>query len=444
MNPKSTPEHASTSPLPAPALRADQRRRLIVGGMVAAVSAPGLLGTAAAQARGRPIRIGFVSPRTGPLAPFGEGDSFVVAEMRQRLAGGITVNGVLHPVEILDKDSQSNGNRASEIAAALIKSDKVDLMLAASTSETVNPVADQCEINRVPCLTADNPWQPYFFGRGGKPDKGFDWTYHFFWGLEDIIKVFTTMWNSVPTNKVVACLWPNDAEGRAFSDPKIGFPAAMQAQGFTVVDRGRFQPAQNDFSAQISAFKAAGTEIVTGALTPPAFATFWTQAAQQGFKPKVATIAKALLFPAAVGSLGDRAVGLTTEVWWSPGSPFKSGLTGQTAAQYCAAFEAATGKPWTQPLGFRHALFEVAVDVLKRTRDIDSPAAVRDALAATDYASIVGQIKWTGQPVKNVCKTPLVGGQWTAGTKFKHDLLIVSNDSARNVPVQRAMQPLPL
>lgn len=416
------------------------RRAVIAAG--AGLAAPALLLPAAAQPRGRPVKIGFVSPRTGPLAPFGEGDEYVVAEIRKLLAGGITINGTSHPVEILYKDSQSNANRAAEVTAALIKSDKVDLVMAASTSETVNPVADQCELNKMPCLTTDNPWQPYFFGRGGKPDRGFDWTYHFFWGTEDLISVFTGMWGSLPTNKVVGALWPNDAEGLAFADPKLGFPGAMAAQGFKLVDGGRFQPAQNDFSAQISAFKAANVEIVTGVLVPPAFATFWTQAAQQGFKPKIASIAKALLFPSAVNTLGARGVGLTTEVWWSPGSPFKSGLSGQTAAQYCAAYEAATGKPWTQPVGFRHALFEVAIDALKRSKSIDSRTAVRDAIAATHYSSLVGPVKWGGQPVKNVCRTPLVGGQWVAGTKFPHELVIVNNDNAKAVPVQRKIVPL--
>ena len=29
-----------------------------------------------------------------------------------------------------------------------------------------------------------------------------------------------------------------------------------------------------------------------------------------------------------------------------------------------------------------------------------------------NYNSIVGPVKWGGQPVKNVTKTPLVAGQW--------------------------------
>ena len=88
------------------------------------------------------------------------------------------------PVEIIVKDSQSKENRAAEVAADLIHKDKVDLLLVASTPETTNPVGDQAETNEVPCISTMSPWQPWFFARGGKPDAGFKYTYHYFWGLE--------------------------------------------------------------------------------------------------------------------------------------------------------------------------------------------------------------------------------------------------------------------
>jgi branched-chain amino acid transport system substrate-binding protein len=309
-----------------------------------------------------------------------------------------------------------------------------------------------CEMNGVPCITTDAPWQSYFFGRGGTPEKGFDWTYHFFWGVEDLIGVFTNMWTTLPTNKVVGALWPSDAEGNAYSDAKFGFPGALQAKGFKLIDPGRFDLATSDFSEQIRMFKNEKVEIFTGVLPPPAFATFWSQAGQQNFKPKIATVAKAILFPTAVEALGDRGADLTTEIWWSPSFPFKSGLTGQNAAELCAAFEDETKKQWTQPIGFLHALFEVALNVLKRTKDIDSPAAIRDAIRTTDYNSIVGHIAWEGKPVKNVTKTPLVGGQWVpgwkfkewiAGQKFKNDLVIVNNATEESIGTQRELEPLP-
>jgi branched-chain amino acid transport system substrate-binding protein len=43
-------------------------------------------------------------------------------------------------------------------------------------------------------------------------------------------------------------------------------------------------------------------------------------------------------------------------------------------------------------------------------------------------------VKWTGQPVKNVSKTPLVAGQWQRrGDKF--ELVIAENKTAPEIPV---------
>ena len=55
-------------------------------------------------------------------------------------------------------------------------------------------------------------------------------------------------------------------------------------------------------------------------------------------------------------------------------------------------------------------------------------------MVATNYQSIVGPVQWTGKPVKNVTKTPLVAGQWQRkGDKF--ELVITANKPAPNIPV---------
>ena len=197
---------------------------------------------------------------------------------------------------------------------------------------------------------------------------------------------------------------------------------------------GRFQSMTDDFSAQISAFKSAGVEIVTGVVIPPDFTTFWTQAAQQDFNPKVVNVAKASEFPQAMQGLGDRADGLSVEVWWSPHHPFGSGFTGQSSAELAADYEAETGRPWTMPLGFKHSLFEVAIDALGRTEDPTDPDSIADAIRATSYASVVGPIDFSTGPVPNIAKTPLVGGQWRVenGTPI---LDIVENGSAPDIPL---------
>jgi branched-chain amino acid transport system substrate-binding protein len=406
-----------------------------------AIAAPAMFGMLPAQAADNVIRIGHVSPKTGPLAGFGEADGFIVEQVRGILSKGLSNGGKTYKVEIVTKDSQSSASRASEVASELILSDKVNLLVGSGTPDTTNPISDQAEVNEVPCITTNCPWQPYFFGRKGDPAKGFTWTYHFFWGLEDVIGAFLALWDEVPNNKVIGGLFPNDADGNAWGDAQRGVPPAYKKAGYKLIDPGRYQPLNNDFTSQISAFKAAGCEIVTGVMIPPDFATFWSQAAQQGFKPKIVTIGKALLFPSAIDALGERGNGLSSEIWWSPNHPFKSGLTGQGCQALADAYTKASGKPWTQPIGFQHALFEVAIDVLKRTKNLNDPKSILAAITSTNYQSIVGPINWSGKPVKNVTKTPLVGGQWQR-KDGKFHLVITENKTAPNIPVGGKLLPL--
>lgn len=409
-------------------------RRTFLTGAAATLAAPAILTSSRAYAATPTLRVGHVSPRTGPLAGFAEADDYVLSAVQKVFAGGIENNGKTWNIEIISKDSQSNPNRAAEVAADLILGDEVDIIVAASTPDTVNPVADQAEINEVPCITTDCPWQPYFFGRNGVPGEGFASTFHFFWGLEDVIGAFLDMWGNTGVAKTVGGLFPNDADGNAWGHPELGLPTPLAGAGYNLVDPGRYQPLSDDFSNQIAAFKAAGCEIVTGNMIPPDFATFWSQAAQQGFNPKIVTIGKALLFPSVIESLGDRGDGLSSEVWWSPNHPFASSLTGASSKELADGYVADSGRPWTQPIGFKHALFEVVADVARRAEDLEDPEAITAAIPATNLDTIVGNVNWSNGPINNVTKTPLVAGQWQKqGDRF--ELEIVANAAAPEIPV---------
>ncbi len=414
--------------------RRNIQRRKVLTGAATVLAAPAILRTTQSYAANPVLKIGHVSPRTGALAGFAEADNFVLDAIAKKFSAGIQNNGKTWTVEIISKDSQSNPNRAAEVAADLILRDEVNIIVAASTPDTVNPVADQAEINEVPCITTDCPWQPYFFGRSGVPGKGFQNTYHFFWGLEDVIGAFLDMWGQSGVGKTVGGLFPNDADGNAWGDAENGLPKPLAQAGYNLIDPGRYQPLSDDFSSQIATFKEANCEIITGNMIPPDFGTFWAQSAQQGFSPKVVTIGKALLFPSVVESFGDRAVGLTSEVWWSPGHPFSSSLTGESAKELANSYTANSGRPWTQPIGFKHALFEVVADVIKRADDLENSQAIVSAIAATNLNTIVGPVNWAKGPINNVTKTPLVAGQWQRDGK-DIDLKIVANSAAPYIPL---------
>src|SRR5271169_1266806 len=399
------------------------------------------------------FKIGYVSPQTGPLAAFAEADNFVISNFLNTVKDGVKVGSATLPVEVVVKDSQSNPNRAAEVAKELIVSNKIDLMLVASTPETTNPVSTQCEIEEVPCISTVAPWQPWFIGRqanpaGGPPAwKPFNYTYHFFWGLEDVIAVFTNMWGQVNTNKSVGGLFPNDGDGNAWGDKMVGFPPVLEKLGFRLTDPGRYQNLTDDFSAQIAAFKKDQCEIITGVMIPPDFTTFWEQAAAQGFKPKGGSVGKGIPFPVAVEALGKNGNNLSSEVWWSPSHPFKSSLNGMSAKDLADAYQKASGKQWTQPIGFVHALFELSVDIMKRSGDVGDNKAIVKAIAATNLNTVVGRIEWGQKNLppfaqRNVAKTPLVGGQWRLREGSKYDIVITDNRPAPAIPVAGKMEPI--
>lgn len=385
------------------------------------------------------LTIGFVSPVTGALAPFGEVNTFVADQMEEYFADHpLTLDGTTYDVRIVVKDAASDSTKAGDAASDLIYDDGADLIIAGGTPDITNPVSEQCEANSVPCITSVAPWQPFAIRDGDEP-ADLAYSYHFFWGLEDVSAVYADIWSQVDNNGKAGGLFSDDPDGQAWS---ANFPALTADSGVTISNPGLFPNGTKDFSAQISRFKAERDEVLVGVPIPPDFTTFWKQAAQQGYRPKVATIGKALLFPSSVEALGAIAENLSTEVWWTPTAPYTSSLTGQTARELADAYSKETGKPWTQPLGFAEAMFEVAVAAVEKAGSTD-PEAITGALADLELTTIVGGIAWgSDENVPSyVAKTPLAGGQWRQ-IEGRWDLVVVQNELAPEVPLAGAPEPI--
>ena len=71
----------------SPGAVAINRRALIAGGL-GLVATPAVLHTIPVNAQSKSIKIGHVSPRTGPLAGFGEADGFILDQVRASWARG--------------------------------------------------------------------------------------------------------------------------------------------------------------------------------------------------------------------------------------------------------------------------------------------------------------------------------------------------------------------
>jgi len=421
------------------------RRGLIVSAGAAGLAAAARPYGAFAAAPEATLKVGFISPRTGALGGFGETDGYVLELVRKALASGYKVRDKTYGVEILDRDTQSDPARAGQLAKTLIDSDKIDMMLATSTPEVVNPVADASEAAGVPCLSTVMPWESWYFGRGAKPGQPspFKWTYHFSFGGAEFHKCYVSQWNLIPTNKKVGILYPNDADGNAVREH---LAPALAKSGFTIVDAGPYEDGTTDYSAQIAKFKAEKCEIFNSFPIPPDFAAFWRQSAQQGYTRmvKIAQIAKACLFPSEVIALGNLGYNLASAAYWHKAFPYKSSLTGVSGQELADGYEKASGKQWTQQLGASLSLFDAGFAALAKTDDPTGKAGVAKALSRLNTTTIDGKVDFTAGPVPNVAVTPIIGTQWVkakAGSRFKLDYPVTENATDPNVPIQAKLRP---
>jgi branched-chain amino acid transport system substrate-binding protein len=80
-------------------------RRSFIASTVAGGAALALSGRTAFAESGDTLKVGFISPRTGPLGGFGETDGYVLELARKALANGLQAGGKTWKVDILDRYS---------------------------------------------------------------------------------------------------------------------------------------------------------------------------------------------------------------------------------------------------------------------------------------------------------------------------------------------------
>lgn len=414
-------------------------------------SAPASTETTAGAEQGRPVKVGVVAPFTGIFAAFASSLNWAMDRWKEALVDGVTAgDGKVHPIEILPRDTQSDGARAGQVTGDLITNDSVDVVFSSGSPANVNPSATQCEALGCPSISTFVPWQAFYFGRGATPDAPFKWTYTFAVGLEALVGTYLDMWSQVETNKKVACLWPNDDDGHAWSDAATGAPPMFEAAGYTLTVPGLYPPGSEDYTAQISEFKKQGCEVFAGAVPAPDFTTFWNQSAQQGFNPKICTVGLALLFPEAATAVGENVVGCSSELVWDRSYPYTSSLTGETCQELADDYETRTGSQWSPAVG-QYMAMEWFVAALKNTANVDDREAVIEAVGSTKTDTMWGPVDLTlpidlmggSHPVKNVYRGVVQGGQWIKGTgKWPYEIIPVSNAFAAGTTVQGTLQPL--
>jgi branched-chain amino acid transport system substrate-binding protein len=382
------------------------------------------------------ITIGWIHPLTGPLAGFGAPDGFVLSKIKATTPykNGFKIGGKTYEVQINSYDTQSSPTRAGQLAQQAINGDHVDMLLASSTPETVNAVASTAETLGTPLVCSNIPWESWYLNLfpKGNPQKATEkakYVVMYFLGAEHLVEAFIPMWNRIhsqlKTDKTVAAAFPNDSDGNAFRGV---FPVIAKSAGYTFDLSSPYTDGTTNYSSMITAFKNAKADFFTNVPLPPDFATMWKQSAQQGFKPKLATVAKVLLFPTDAYALGDLVDNVATDAWWAPSLPWTSSFTGETCQQFADDYESAGHGQWNSNIS-NYTLFEIAHAAFTAVNNPHDKNEVADAIHKVNVNGVAGPIDFTSSkaPAPGVAITPPVGIQWQKGTKYPLEAQVVDN-----------------
>ena len=335
-----------------------------------------------------------------------------------------------YTVEIIVKDVESNSDTAASRAGELILDDGVDMMLAIATPEMINPVADQCEANGVPCLSHAGAVAAVLLRprrrSGGRLRLDVPLLLGRRAARRRVRRACGT--RSTPTRRS-ACCAPTIPTATPSPMPTTGFPAGAAAGGYT---RGRPRSLRGADRRLLAASSASSR---TRASRSSSASRSRPTSPRSGRRPSSrASTPSSSRWPRRCCSRRPSRRSATSATAWparSGGRPptrSRSSLTGESSHELSDKYEDATGKQWTQFVGFVHALFEVAFDVLARAGSTDKQA-IADAAAATNLDTIVGPVQFGANGVpKNISPTSLVGGQW-------------QKTGRRRVPVRPAWSP---
>ena len=224
-------------------------------------------------------------------------------------------------------DSQSNPQRAAEVAKDLINSEQIDLMLATSTPEIVNPVADACEAAGVPCISTVRAVGGVVLrprregGRQGRLQVHLPLLVR---RRELRDRLHRLVERPLKTNKKVGVIVAQ-RRGRQ-RDPGGLRPAAEEGR---LQDRrpGRLQRRHSTTTRRRSRSSSRRTaRSSTRSRCPRTSPPSGGRRRSRATSPIIPQIAKTGLFPSQVEALGDLGHGLIGTAFWTRTFPYQSSL----------------------------------------------------------------------------------------------------------------------
>ena len=359
-----------------------------------------LLAAGPAAAQNNPVKIGFVSTFSGPVAVIGNNmrDSFELAldHMGRKMGG--------RPVQVIYEDDGFKPATGLQKTQKLIQSDHVDFLAGYIWSNvllaSVKPAFDShtflISANAGPHQLAGEGCSPYFFSTSWQNDQTPQAMGHYM-NQKGVKSVFL--------------IGPNYAAGK---DMLSG--VASTFKGKIVGEELTKWPTQLDFSAELAKAKAANPEAIFVFYPGKAGVQFLSQYAQAGLKGKIPLYTAFTIDELSLPLQKDLAVGVPGAQEWV------NDLPNETNKKFVADFR--KKYPGKKPSFYGAQSYDAAKLIASAVNalhgNLSDKKAVEAALKKADFKSVRGGFKYGNNhfPIQNFYLQDVVkeGGDYVLKT----------------------------
>ena len=372
------------------------------------------------------IKIGYVSPVTGPLSHFSVGMDNTIKNVEAKMnEKGYDIGGKHYTVKIVKGDSESDPVKAAEVATKLVQSDGCSILLGEWTPDTMNPVSEAAEKLKVPCIVDGGP--DISWTAAGPYDYSFACAMRY----EKQVKEYFEAFEKMDTNKKIGLVLDSSMDGVGMLDL---VKAKADEYGYTIVNPDASELAQEgatDFTAIVQKIQAEGADIMLASLLGFQLSGLWANVDSLGYQPKFVILSKGMHFSSDVLTLTNAAGECTgaytcIETQWTREYPFTSSLLGKTAEELSADFEENVGEAPDVTIGWDYVFFDLIDQALKTTESTNSEDIVAALENIQNFDCIYGTLSCDEE---HVFETPITFGQWVPDEKWGLHKVVTSCSS---------------
>ena len=320
-------------------------------------------------------------------------------------AGGITVGGKQYKIDIKYYDDESKQDKSAQLAEKLINEDHVNFLLGPYGTSATQSTAAIAEKYEIPQVEGEGAALKIF-------SQGYKYTFgvlspapNYLRGVVDMAAAQT------PKPKTVVILAANDAFSVEVAD---GAQQAAKDDGMTVAAYIKYPNAETNLTAQVTQAKAANPDLILNSGHFAEAVAIVKSMKELGVSPMGAGFSVGPSLPDFKDTLQADADYIYGGSQWTKDLKFQGDDPWVTPQAFYDAFVKRWGNEPSYQSAMAAACGLVFQKAIAKAGSLD-PKAVRDAIAATDFISFAGHMKFNDQGI-NTFK-PMVVEQWQSGAK---------------------------